>query len=174
MDYSEKIRSAWIRSTKGLARRPELGKTTRSVTARMTDGLTCEVESEEGWKFTADMPEVAGGNEAGAVPSTFAEAAFASCLVIGYRMLFAAREVPVNTIQVECTGVFDARGLYAVGDISPGFDGPVTYTVHVDSPADEETVVELLNQAEAHSPLIDIFKNPVELHRELHITHTAR
>jgi hypothetical protein len=46
MDATEKINSAWQRSVRGLTRRPEVGKVTHSVTARMTDGLTCAVQAD--------------------------------------------------------------------------------------------------------------------------------
>lgn len=42
MDATEKINSAWPRSVRGLTRRPQLGKVTRRVTARLIDGLTYE------------------------------------------------------------------------------------------------------------------------------------
>lgn len=166
MEHTEKIRSAWIRSTKGLAKRPQLGKVTKSVTARLTDGLTCSIEAD-GRTFTADMPEIAGGNEAGAEPSTYLEAALASCLAIGYRMALASRDIPVNQIEVKVTGSFDGCGLYGVGDVAAGFDGPVRYSVRIYSPTGEEEVIEALDWSEAHSPLMDILTKPVELLRKL-------
>ena len=172
MSVSENIRSCWDRTTRAIAKRPDVAKVHRTVTARMVDGLTCEIEAE-GQKVKADMPEAAGGNAAGLPASTYAEISLASCLCIGYRMLFASQGVPVNHIEVTVSGNFDIRGMYGVGEAPVGFDGPVTYGVHVDSPANEEVVVNLINQAEAHSPIFHAFTNPVELKRELHLTRNG-
>lgn len=169
MDYSEKIRSAWIRSTKGLAKRPDIGKITHCVTARMTEGLTCEIEAED-YRFTADWPENAGGNDRGASPTFFLETALASCLAIGFRQCLAARELPVETIEVEVTTTFDVRGQYGLDDSKMSYDGPVRYTVRVESPAAEEAVLDALNWVDAHSPLTNILRNPNELQRTVNIT----
>ena len=172
MDATEKISSAWHRSVRGLTKRPQLGKVTHSVTARMTDGLTCTVDADA-HHLLADQPEVAGGNDRGLPPSVYLEAALASCLAIGYRQRFAATGVPVSAIEVRVTATIDVCGQYGVDDSKVGFDGPVTYAVRVDSPAADETVTEVLDWVDAHSPLANIFRKPVELRRELTLTRTA-
>jgi len=170
MDTTEKINSAWQRSVRGLTRRPQLGKVTHSVTARMTDGLTCAIEAE-GRSLLADQPEVAGGNDRGLPPSLYVEAALASCLAIGYRQRFAATGVPVSDVEVEVTGTIDVCGQYGLDDSKLGFDGPVTYVVRVDSPAPKAAVLEVLDWVDAHSPLTNIFRKPVELRREVQLGH---
>ena len=171
MDYSEKVRSAWIRSSKGLAKRPHLGKITRSVTARLTDGLTCEIEAED-YRFTADTPEIAGGNDRGAPPTLILVTALASCLAIGYRQCLAAREIPVSGIQVEVTAPYDVCSAFGLDGAQLGFDGPVQYTVRIDSPADQEAVMDALNWVDAHSPLTNILRNPNELQRTVSIARS--
>lgn len=172
MDANEKIRNAWERSVRGLTKRPELGKLTRSVTARLTVGLTCSIEAE-GHQLLADAPEIVGGNDRGASPTLLLEAALASCLATGYRMAFAARGLPVSGIEVQVTGSFDVCGQYGLDGGKLGFDGPVTYAVRVDSPADEAAVLDALNWVDAHSPLTNILRQPVELRRELRITRSG-
>ena len=166
MNATEKIRSAMIRTVKGLTKRPELAKVHRSVRAKLTDGLTCEIEAED-FRFVADMPEIAGGNAAGASPSCLLEAALASCLAIGFRMICAEREIPLDQVEVEVAGSFDVRGLYGMDGVSPGFEGPLVYTVHVQSPASEAELAAALKTVEAQSPLLNILTKPPVLQREL-------
>jgi uncharacterized OsmC-like protein len=171
MDETEKISSAWQRSVRGLSRRPELGKVTHSVTARITEGLTCAVDAE-GHRLIADQPEIAGGNNRGLPPSLYVETALASCLAIGYRQRFAATGVPVRAIEVNVTATIDVCGQYGLDDAKLGFDGPVSYAVRVDSPAAEVRVLEVLDWVDAHSPLTNILRKPVDLRRELTLTRT--
>jgi uncharacterized OsmC-like protein len=172
MGADDKIRNAWERSTRGLTKRPELGKVTRSVVARMTDGLTCALDAE-GQSLLADQPEIAGGNNRGLPPSLILESALASCLAIGYRQCFAARGLPVSAIEVQVTATIDVCGQYGVDESKLGLDGPVRYAVRVESPADEAAVLEVLDWVDAHSPLTNILRKPVELRRELQLTHTG-
>jgi uncharacterized OsmC-like protein len=171
MDATDKIRTAWERSARGLAKRPELGRIARTVTARLTDGLTCAIEAE-GHRLVADAPAIVGGNDRGASPTLLLEASLASCLATGYRIAFAARGLPVSDIEVQVTGTFDVCGQYGLEGGKLGFDGPVTYAVCVESPADEEAVVGVLDWVDAHSPLTNILRNPVELRRDLRITRS--
>ena len=170
MDATEKITSAWQRSVRGLGRRPELGKVTHSVSARITDGLTCSIEAA-GRQLVADQPEIAGGNDRGLPPTLYVETALASCLAIGYRQRFAATAVPVSAIEVTVTASIDVCGQYGLDDSKLGFDGPVTYAVRVESPAAEEKILEVLDWVDAHSPLTNILRKPVELRRDLTLTH---
>ena len=169
MDATDKISAAWQRSVRGLTKRPQLGKVTHSVTARMTDGLTCGIDAD-GHHLIADQPEIAGGNARGVPPSIYVEAALASCLAIGYRQRFAAAGVPVSAVEVKVTATIDVCGQYGVDDSKLGFDGPVTYAVRVDSPAPREAVLEVLDWVDARSPLANIFRRPIELRRELEVT----
>jgi hypothetical protein len=75
--------------------------------------------------------------------------------------------VPVGAIEVKVTATIDVCGQYGIDDSKLGFDGPVTYAVRVDSPAADEKVLEVLDWVDAHSPLTNILRKPVELRREL-------
>jgi uncharacterized OsmC-like protein len=101
------------------------------------------------------------------------EAALASCLAIGYRQRFAATGVPVDTIEVKVTATIDVCGQYGIDESKLGYDGPVTYAVRVDSPASDEKVVEVLDWVDAHSPLANILRRPVELRRELTLARAS-
>ena len=168
-DATQKISAAWQRSVRGLSKRPQLGKVTHSVTARMTDGLTCAIDADT-HRLLADQPEIAGGNDRGLPPSLYVEAALASCLAIGYRQRFAATGVPVSAIEVEVSATIDVCGQYGLDDSKLGFDGPVTYAVRVASPAPDDAVLEVLDWVDVHSPLTNILRKPIELRRDVRLT----
>ena len=172
MNADEKIRSAQERSIRGLSKRPELGMYTSTVTARVTDGLTCVVDMD-GRALVTDVPEIAGGNNQGATPTHVFQASLASCLAIGYRAHFVALGVPVNGIEVEVTGDEDARANYGLDGIPAGFLGPLRYRVRIDSPADAATVQQVLDGAEARSPVLGTLTNPVTLERRIELQHKA-
>ncbi len=159
-----KIREIVERNVKFLALKPDRGHLTVSTTARMVDGLRCEVE-EGPWKLTADMPVKAGGEGTAPTPGMLGRGALASCLAIGISMWAARLGVPLDGLEVEVECDFDARNeLGANGDIPAGYK-EIRYRIAVNSTASPETVDELLHKAERHSPYLDIFSRARSLQR---------
>jgi uncharacterized OsmC-like protein len=168
----EKIRTAIERNTKALTLKPSIGQGTAVTRVRVREGLTCDIE-EGAWKFTADMSEKHGGNGAGPNPGVLGRAALGSCLAIGYSMWAARLGVPLASLEVEVQADYDSRGEYGVGDVSPGYR-EVRYVVKVESEAPEADVRRVLEEAERHSPYLDIFRRPQNVRRELEILRPDR
>lgn len=168
MDTNEKIRSAFTRVSDALARRPLFGLGTGISKATIKNGLTCEIQ-EGSWTLTADMPEQAGGNAAGPTPGVFGRAALGSCLAIGYMMRAAAMNIPVSGIEVEIQADYDDGALFGTApNVPPGYL-EIRYAVTIDSDAPEETIIRLLDEADRHSPYLDVFRRAQTCHREVNI-----
>jgi uncharacterized OsmC-like protein len=149
------IREIAERTVEMLAAKPARGQLTRATRARLVDGLRCEIV-EGSWKFAADMPAKAGGDETAPTPGALGRAALASCLTIGIAAWAARLGVPLDAVEVEVQADFDARGELGMGDVPPGYK-EVRYVVAIDSPAPREELDRLLATAERHSPYLDIF-----------------
>lgn len=162
---AERIRTAFERNAKALALRPSIGQGTAVTTVRLRDGLTCEIEDGP-WSLTADLSESHGGREEGPDPGVLGRAGLGSCLAAGYAMWAARRGVPIHELTVEIEADYDARPeLGVVDDLSPAYS-EVRVIVTVESEAPEAEVCEVLSEAEAHSPWLKIFQEPVRVVRE--------
>jgi uncharacterized OsmC-like protein len=156
MTDNEKIRSSFDRVKKALQQKPAFGFGTGVSKATITNGLTCKVQ-EGNWKFVADMPEQAGGNAAGPTPGVFGRAALASCLAIGYTMRAAASGISFNELEVEVQADYDDGALFGTSpDTPPGYL-EIRYTVRVQTDATEKEVNQILDEADKHSPYLDVF-----------------
>ncbi len=163
-----KIKEIAERNAKMLALKPTRGHLTGVTTARRVDGLRCEIE-EGPWKLAADMPVKAGGEETAPTPGMLGRGALASCLVIGISMWAARLGVPLDALEVEVEGDFDARGELGVGTgIPPGYQ-EVRYLISIDSPAPQQTIAELIETAERHSPYVDVFSRGQSMKRALRL-----
>lgn len=162
-----KIKEIAERNAKMLALKPTKGHLTGVTKARWVDGLRCEIEDGP-WRLEADMPAKAGGEETAPTPGTLGRGALASCLVIGISMWAARLGVPINALEVEVQGDFDARGELGVGDVQAGYK-EVRYLVSIDSPASKQTIAELLGTAEGHSPYVDVFGHGQTMKRVLRL-----
>jgi uncharacterized OsmC-like protein len=168
MEANEKIKSAFTRVSETLSKRPAFGLGTGVSKATIKNGLTCEIR-EANWTLTADMPEQAGGNAAGPTPGVFGRAALGSCLAIGYMMRAAALNIPVAGIEVEVHADYDDGALFGTSvDVPPGYL-EIRYVVTIDSEAPEETLIQLLDEADKHSPYLDVFKRSQTCLREVKI-----
>jgi len=162
-----KIKVAVERSTKALSLKPSLGLGTGVSKTRIKNGLTCEIE-EGNWKFLADMPESIGGNAQGPTPGVYGRAALGSCLAIGYMMMAAKMNIPVSSLEVEVQADYDDGALLGTADIAPGYT-EVRYVVTIESEAAEEDILLMINDADRHSPYLDVFNRGHDCKREVHI-----
>lgn len=165
MAKPEVIKSAFERNKRALELRPSIGKSTARTTVRIRNGTTCEIESGSK-KLVCDVGTDAGGNDAGPGPGILERGALGSCLAIGYATWAAYLDIPVHNIEVEIESDFDARGQFGITEGEPGFN-ELRYRVTIDSPAPEEQVRQLIEKADAHSPVLDDFRRPIPVKREI-------
>jgi uncharacterized OsmC-like protein len=165
----EKIKSAFSRISKTLVQRPAFGLGTGISKATIKDGLTCQIK-EGDLTLTADMPEQAGGNASGPTPGVYGRAALGSCLAIGYMMRAATMGIPVAGIEVEIQADYDDGALFgtAASDVPAGYLA-IRYSVTIESDAPEADIVKMLNEADQHSPYLDVFSRKQTCRRQVNI-----
>ena len=167
MNEAEKIKLAVERSTKALSLKPSIGKGTGISKTRIKNGLTCEIQ-EGHWKFLADMPESVGGNAKAPTPGVYGRAALGSCLAIGYMMKAAKMNIPIAMLEVEVQADYDDGALFGTADVDPGYS-QVRYIVTIESDAAEQDILKMLDEADLHSPYLDVFSRGQNCKREVHI-----
>ena len=172
MNETQKIKTAIQRTQKALTLKPALGKGTGVSKVKITNGLTCEIE-EGNWKMNADMPTGVGGDGSAPTPGVYGRAALGSCLAIGYMMKAAELEIPITNLEVEVEADFDDGALLGTADknIPPGYL-EIRYTINIESDASEETIMQLLDDGDAHSPYLDIFTRAQKCIRKVNIHST--
>ena len=171
MGEMEKIKLAVERTTKALSLKTSLGKGTGVSRTRIKNGLTCEIQ-EANWKFLADMPDSVGGNAQAPTPGVYGRAALGSCLAIGYMMAAAKKNIPVAMLEVEVQADYDDGALFGTSDVFPGYS-QVRCIVNIESDAAEEDVLNMLDEADQHSPYLDVFSRGQECKREVHIVASS-
>jgi uncharacterized OsmC-like protein len=163
-----KLRKVFERKLAAFTKRPSAAKLTRGVTVRTDGGTTCEIEGD-GWKFTADQPEIQGGNGEGPDPEFFASAALGACMAQVYARVFANKGVTLAAVEVRVEADLDLRGSFGVSkDVPVGFQ-EMRYFVEIDSDASENEILNALKTAEKCSPLFSTFANPLKITRQVSI-----
>ena len=167
MSSQQIIKEAFSRTVKALSLKPSLGLDTGFSKSRVINGLTCEI-TEGKWKFNADMPEAAGGNSSAPTPGVYGRAALGSCLAIGYMMHASKMNIPVDALEVEIQADYNDGALFGTADTFPGYL-EVRYTVTVESDAMEEELLQMFDEADRHSPYLDVFSRGQKCVRTVNI-----
>ena len=171
MSDATTTKAALERSLKLIEERPSSGQGIAVTKVTLSPGLACDVEDGP-WRFNVGMTEKYGGVNSGPNPGVYGRAALGSCLAIGYGMWAARFDIPIRSLTVEVRARYDVRGEFGIDDsIRPGYLDMV-YVVTVDTDAPDADVHRWLDAADAHSSLLDDFRNPVPVSRELRIIRT--
>lgn len=158
------IRQIAERNVLVLGLKPNRGHITAATTARLADGLRCEIE-EGPWKLAVDMPIKAGGEDTAPTPGMLGRGALAGCLAIGIATWSARLGIPIEGLKVEVEADLDARGELGMGDAIPPGYSEVRYAIHLESPAPPQRVQEMIEMVERHSPYLDVFSQAIPVRR---------
>lgn len=152
---NDRIKTAIGRSSKAISLKPSLGLGTGVSKAKIISGLHCEI-TEGNWKLQADMPEGVGGQAKAPTPGVYGRAALGSCLAIGYMMRAAVMKIPIISLEVEVQADYDDGALLGTSDAVPGYS-EIRYTINIETDAPEEDILKMLDDADQHSPYLDVF-----------------
>ncbi len=164
MSDQAKLRNVYERKVAAFAKRPSAAKLTGAITVRTAGGTTCEIEGD-GWKFTADQPEIEGGNGAGPSALWLANAALGACLAQGFASVFANKGVALKGVEVRVEADYDARGVLGISREVPIGLAEMRYSVDIDSDASEADIMNALDVAAKYSNLLNTFANPLKITR---------
>ena len=148
---------------------PEKGRITdKPATATLIEGLSCKAEGPNGAVLVSDMPKSVGGGGAAPTPGWFLRAALANCDATVIAMRAAQLGVTLTRLEVTVDSVSDDRGIFGLGEgIAPG---PQSMRVQVRIAADgatQEALRQIVEWAEAHSPVGDALRRAIPVSTEL-------
>ncbi len=172
MTDTNAIKEIFERNIKLLKLKPSKGQYTTSTKIRVDEGTACEVEHKH-WTFTADVGKQQGGNDEGPGPGILFRASVGSCLAIGYRLWAAYMDIQIDHLEVDVEADVDARGNYGIDNTKPGYTG-MRYKVTIESPEAEDRIMEMICQADDHSPILANVKNPINMEREVNVLKTQK
>jgi hypothetical protein len=71
-------------------------------------------------------------------------------------------------LEVEVQADYDDGALLGTSTVAPGYT-EVRYTITIESEAAEEDILKMIDDADQHSPYLDIFSNPQNCKRKVNI-----
>jgi len=124
------------------------------ATARLVEGLRCEVSGPKGERIVTDMPPAMGGEASAPNPGWYLRGAMASCTTTVIAMRAAKLGIALDSLEVTVESEGDNRGILGLDEkISAGYT-ELRMKVKIGSAsASEQELRELTEWAEAHSPV---------------------
>jgi uncharacterized OsmC-like protein len=113
------------------------------------------------FEFTNGEPPLLLGNNEGANPVEFLLHALAGCVTTTTVLHASARGIEIESLSTRLIGDLDLQGLLALADVPAGYRGiRIEMDIKAKNASDEE-LDELLQFAQAHSPVCNTICRPV-------------
>lgn len=168
MTKTEKFKSVMSRLENVLSARPNDGQSTKTIVAKLGDGLRCEI-SDGKFTVVSDQPAaVWGGSDTGPTPGFLVRAGIAGCLAQGYALFFAHRDIPFDKLSVEIQSDANASSIFGVEGVTPGFH-EIRHIVNVESSADPAAIQAAIKETEAGSIVLQSIARSVACKGEVRI-----
>ncbi len=142
----------------------------KGATAVIEEGLRCRATGPEGAVLVSDMATAVGGGGAAPSPGWLLRAALADCDATLIAMRAAQEGVTLTTLEVTVDSESDDRGLLGIDDSIPA--GPLSVRTRVRIGAagvGPDRLREIVQWAEAHSPVADIISRAVPKKLEIEV-----
>jgi uncharacterized OsmC-like protein len=148
------LRASIERAERVFAAKPEAAvKQNPYATARIVDGVRCEINGPDGECVASDMPQAMGGAGNAPVPGWYLRAAMAACNATAIKMRAARMGIELQRLEVSVHSRSDTRGLLGMDDISAALsDLRMTVTI-ASREASPEQLRELARWGDDHSPV---------------------
>jgi uncharacterized OsmC-like protein len=138
-----------------IAREPDKARAKADpATARLVEGLRCEVTGPRGETVYTDMPPALGGANSAPRPGWMFRAAIASCATTVIAMRAARLGVALRTLEVNVESESDHRGMLGLDErVSAGFTAMrLRVKIGADG-VDPARLREIAEWGDAHSPV---------------------
>lgn len=148
------VREAIERLSARIAAEPAKARVKNApATARLIEGLQCEVTGPHQERLVTDMPPAMGGAASGPNPGWLARAALASCTATVIAMRAAKLGIELSALEVTAESESDNRGILGLDESVFAGIGSIGMKVRISGNAGAQALREIVAWADAHSPV---------------------
>jgi uncharacterized OsmC-like protein len=169
---SQDIGASIQRLERAVAERPGFGVATGQAVATLSHGLHCTVEDGP-WHLEADLAPGIGGTAGAPTPTALVRVALASCMAMSYRLRAARRGVTLSSVRVMVETESAVAGMLQRASDEPAGFRSIRYHVDIDSPAPPHQVMEVIEEGDALSPVLDVLTTAHAVARTVTIAEAA-
>jgi uncharacterized OsmC-like protein len=140
------------------------------ATARLVEGLKCELTGPHKERLVTDMAPAMGGGASGPNPGWLLRGALASCTATVIAMRAAKLGVVLGSLEVTAESDSDLRGILGIDESVSSGHGPVRIKVKISAPNISPDVLrEIVAWADRHSPVTCTVRQAPECSLEIDV-----
>jgi uncharacterized OsmC-like protein len=140
------------------------------ATARIVEGLQCELRGPYNERLVTDMAPAMGGAASGPNPGWLLRGALASCTATVIAMRAAKLGVALGSLEVTVETDSDLRGILGLDENVSAGHGPVRIKVKIGAPtASPDVLREIVAWSDRHSPVTCTLRQAPECSLEIEV-----
>lgn len=159
----ESVKTALMQAIAGIQENAGTAKVVFRADTQLEEDVRCSAKVRNFAPIIVDEPPELGGGDAAPNPVELLLVALGACQEIMYSAYASVMGVPLNSVKVGLRGYLDLRGLFGMDDSTPPGYQKVLFETHLDSPADTETLLKLVQTVESHCPVLDTLVRAIEV-----------
>ena len=144
--------------------RPGFGRATNRSRTVLDDGLRC-VSVEDNWTIETDLAVGLGGSASAPSPGVLLRAALGACMAMSYRLRAERAGLGPFSVTVDVETESDLAGMLLTTSSAPPGYAAVRYHVDVESAADQDDILRVLDDGDRLSPILDAIAHEVTVTR---------
>lgn len=159
-------------AVEGVKNQPEAGKLIWRSRVNWDGGFGLDVHTREieqlgqvinrHFTLRGDHPPELLGHNTGPTAVETLLAALGACMAGTFAAQAAMRGIKIDALEIDLQGTIDLNGFFGLRPISPGLSN-VKLSFRVKSDTDSQTLQQILNAAQSHSPVFESVSKPVEI-----------
>lgn len=159
----ESLKGALLKTIAGVQKDPSMARVVFRAETCLEEGVRCNAQVRDFSPMLIDEPPELGGGNAAMNPVELVLVAFGTCQEIMYAAYAAVMGIHLDEVKVNLKGQLDLRGLFGLDEGIPAGFQKIQFETTIKSPADDATLIKLIETVEAHCPLMDILTRPMEV-----------
>lgn len=155
------VKNAMMKIITGIQENPNSSKVFFRAATKWEEDVRCSAQVRDFPPMVIDEPPVLGGQDAGQNPVELVLVALGTCQEIMYSAYASVMDIPIDTVKVNVKGNLDLKGMFGLDKSVPAGFTDITFETTIESSADDESLLKLVEAAESNCPVLDMLSRQV-------------
>ena len=155
------VKEAMMKIIGGIQENPNKSKAVYRVSTEWVEDVRCKAQVRDFPPMIIDEPPVLAGKDAGMSPVELVLVSLGTCQEIMYAAYASVMDIPLDSVKVNVKGNLDLKGLFGMDESVPAGFTDIAFETTLESTADNESLLKLVQAAESNCPVLDMLTRQV-------------
>lgn len=151
----EDIKAAVTNTIETIQKNPKAANVFFKANTELVEGVSCTAQIGNFPLLVVDEKPEMGGKNTSPNPVELLLVALGTCQEIMYSTYASMMGVNLDSVKVSLKGDIDLKGMLGLDENTPSGFNKISFKTNIESDADEETLINLIEAVEEHCPVMD-------------------